>query len=139
LRAGAQRLGDVVEPFQQGGALAGVEREGMRAPSGAITTWRTRSTVVRALPGLARVCAAMARTASRGRRTGKRPFCRALPKKMSPKEGATTARTPMPISAHTAPSREEPQPKFSSASRMGEPRQGGWLGTKSGFSLPSGR
>ncbi len=95
--------------------------------------------MVRALPGAARVASAMRRTSAAGRRTGSSPFWKALAKKMSPKEGAMMQRTPMPISAHTAPSREEPQPKFSSASRIGLPRQGAWLGTKSGFSAPSAR
>jgi hypothetical protein len=45
----------------------------------------------------------------------------------------------MPISAQTAPSRDEPQPKFAPAMRIGAPWKRGWLRMKSGFSDPSGR
>src|SRR5262249_9179084 len=40
-------------------------------------------------------------------------------------------------SAHTAASREEPQPKFSAATTICAPRNPGWLRTNSGFSEPS--
>ena len=44
----------------------------------------------------------------------------------------------MPASAHTAPSRLEPQPKFSADRMIGASRKAAWLNTQSGFSLPSG-
>jgi len=90
-------------------------------------------------PWAASVSAAMRRTVSSGSTTGSMPFWKQLPKKMSPKEGAMTARNPMPIRAQTAPSREEPQPKFGPARRMGLPRYCGRLSTKSGLSDPSAR
>ena len=46
------------------------------------------------------------------------PFWNALLVKMSPKLGAITQRKPNPASAQTADSRDEPQPKFSPATRI---------------------
>jgi len=59
---------------------------------------------------------------SPARITGSNPFLRQFWWKMSPRLGAITQRTPYAISAHTAASREEPQPKFSAATRMVAPR-----------------
>ncbi len=42
--------------------------------------------------------------------------------KISPRLGAITERTPLASSAHTAISREEPQPKFSAVTRIFAPR-----------------
>ena len=56
---------------------------------------------------------------------------------MSPKLGAMTERMPKSSSAQGACSRDDPQPKFSPATRMTEWRQAGLLSTKSGFSEPS--
>ena len=50
--------------------------------------------------------------------TGSSPFWHALLKKISPKPGAITQRMPKRMSAHTAPSRELPQPKFGPAIRI---------------------
>jgi hypothetical protein len=50
------------------------------------------------------------------------PFLKLFSRKMSPKEGAIQAAKPDPASAHTAASREEPQPKFSAATRIPAPR-----------------
>ncbi len=59
-------------------------------------------------------------------------------KKMSPNDGPITQRNPAPMSAHTADSRDEPQPKFSAVTRIFAPRYGAWLRMKSPFSDPSG-
>src|SRR5215831_7769651 len=56
---------------------------------------------------------------------------------MSPRLGAITERNPLAASAHTAASREEPQPKFSAATTIRAPRYGGWFRMKSGRSDPS--
>src|SRR5881397_3660176 len=56
---------------------------------------------------------------------------------MSPRLGAITERNPLAASAHTAASREEPQPKFSAATTIRAPRYGRWLRTNSAFSEPS--
>ena len=56
---------------------------------------------------------------------------------MSPKEGAITALKPAAASAVTAFSREEPQPKFRSATSTCAPRKPSRFITKSGFSAPS--
>jgi hypothetical protein len=58
---------------------------------------------------------------------------------MSPKLGAITERTPIAISAVTAPSREEPQPKLRPARMIGAVRNLGSFRTQSGLRLPSGR
>ena len=57
-------------------------------------------------------------TVSTGNRSGSKPDLKLLVKKMSAKLGAITQRIPYSSSAQTACSREEPQPKFSRASRM---------------------
>ena len=49
---------------------------------------------------------------------GRMPFLKQLLKKMSAKEGAMTQRMPKSSSAQGACSREEPQPKFSPATRI---------------------
>ena len=48
------------------------------------------------------------------------------------KLGAMTQLMPMPSSVQTAPSRDDPQPKFSPASKIGAPAKGGWSSGKSG-------
>ena len=58
-------------------------------------------------------------------------------KKMSPNDGPITQRNPAPMSAHTADSRDEPQPKFSAVTRTLAPPYGAWLRMKSPFSDPS--
>ena len=58
---------------------------------------------------------------------------------MSPNEVEITQRMPKSISAQGACSRDEPQPKLSSATMILELRYAGLLSTKSGFSLPSSR
>jgi hypothetical protein len=63
----------------------------------------------------------MAATRSGGSTTASTPFLKEFSKKMSPNEGAIQARSPQPARAHTAASREEPQPKFSAATRMRAP------------------
>ena len=75
------------------------------------------------LPGrvAASSSAAMARTSARGSWIGSTPFWKQLLKKIGPKEGAMTQRTPMPIIAHTAPSRLEPQAKLLSATTISAP------------------
>src|ERR1700741_1484851 len=45
---------------------------------------------------------------------------------MSPRLGAITARNPLAARAHTAASREGPQPKVSAATTKPESRYGGW-------------
>ena len=50
-----------------------------------------------------------------------------------------TQRMPIARIAHTAPSREEPQPKLWPLTRMAGLRNCGRLSTKSAISLPSGR
>ncbi len=58
---------------------------------------------------------------------------------MSPKRGAITQRMPLYFSAQTAPSREEPQPKLSPASRIGASRNGARFSTNPGpASRPAG-
>jgi hypothetical protein len=42
-------------------------------------------------------------------------------KKIGPNDGAITQRTPMPMMAHTAPSRLEPQAKLLSATMISAP------------------
>src|SRR5205085_665998 len=56
---------------------------------------------------------------------------------MSPRLGAITERNPLASSAHTAASRDEPQPKFSAATTIFASRYGCWFRMNSGFSLPS--
>ncbi len=67
------------------------------------------------------------------------PFLKQLLWKMSAKSGAMTQRMPKSSSAQGACSREEPQPKFSCASRISARRYGSWFSTKSGSSDPSAR
>ena len=50
------------------------------------------------------------------------PFCRQLPRKICPKDGAIRQRMPIPASAHTAISRELPVPKNSPQTRIAAPR-----------------
>ena len=69
---------------------------------------------------------------SAGRITGSRPTLKQFWWKMSPRLGAMTARMPAASSAHTAASREEPQPKFSAVTRILAARKAGWLRTNSG-------
>ena len=94
----------------------------MVRPVGEITWQFSRSTVIRALPGEAFISSASCSISWIGRATGKRPFWKQLLLKMSPKYGAITALMPMPFSAHTAPSRLEPQPKFSRLRMIGASR-----------------
>ncbi len=69
--------------------------------------------------------------------TGTRPFLRAFPRKMSAKAVLTTASKPPAWSAHTACSREEPQPKFRPATRTRAPSASGRFRAKPGVALPS--
>src|SRR5258708_6772789 len=62
------------------------------------------------------------KASGRGSWIGSTPFWKQLLKKMGPREGAMTQRTPMPIIAHTAPSRLEPQAKLLSATTISAPR-----------------
>src|SRR5262245_41435545 len=55
---------------------------------------------------------------------------------MSPRLGAITERKPLAASAHTAASREEPQPKFSAATTMRAARYGAWFRLNSARSGP---
>ncbi len=87
------------------------------SPFGRTTTWRSRSTVRRALAPR-RASAISWSQISRGRRTGKMPFLKQLLWKMSAKSGAMTQRMPKSSSAQGACSRDEPQPKFSCAIRI---------------------
>src|ERR1019366_8299113 len=75
-------------------------------------------------------------TTSVGNWTGRRPFCRELAVKMSPKDGAMTTLKPIPESAQTACSREDPQPKLRPVMRMLAPPQAGSLSSKSGRGWP---
>ncbi len=68
---------------------------------------------------------------------GSTPVLKQLLVKISAKEGAMTTRTPKSSRAQAACSREEPQPKFSSATRMRALRNGARLRMKSGRSAPS--
>ncbi|MEI9930131.1 MAG: hypothetical protein WDM89_06175 [Rhizomicrobium sp.] len=58
---------------------------------------------------------------------------------MSPKLGASTQRSPICISAVTAPSRDEPQPKLRPAIRIGARPKTGSLKAHSGLGEPSGK
>ena len=78
-------------------------------------------------------------TNASSRTMGKTPLRKQLAKKISPKLGAITQLMPIAISAVTAPSRDEPQPKFRPASSIGALRKRGWLNTQSGLADPSGR
>ena len=71
-------------------------------------------------------------TSGRGRATGRKPFLSALPRKMSAKEGPITARKPWSRSAHTACSRDEPQPKLRPTTSTGAPAASGRLSGNSG-------
>ena len=101
-----------------------------------VTTHFSRSTASTSSPASAR--AASTATVAAGSTTGRMPFLRQLARKIAPNEGAITARMPNCRIAHTAISREEPQPKFSPAIRMDAARNGARLSTKSGFSRRSG-
>jgi hypothetical protein len=57
-------------------------------------------------------------TSSCGRTMGRMPFLKQLLKKMSAKDGAITQRMPKSSSAQGACSRDDPQPKFSPATRI---------------------
>ncbi len=107
---------------------------------GAVTVHRCRSTVNRRSPRSAR--AARSRTTSTGSCTGRSPLATQFARKMSAKLGAMMQRMPSCSSAHTAASRDEPQPKFSPATRIDAPWYGLRFRTKSGLStrwpLPSG-
>src|SRR5699024_3935675 len=69
--------------------------------------------------------------------TSSRPFLKELPVKMSPNRGARTTRKPYAWSAQTAHSREDPQPKFSPATRTVAAVKGRRLRTKSRLSRQS--
>src|SRR5262249_4174505 len=56
---------------------------------------------------------------------------------MPPSLGASPERKPLAASAHTAASREEPQPKFSAATTMRAARYGAWFRMNSARSDPS--
>ena len=58
---------------------------------------------------------------------GSNPFLKLLLKKISAKLGAITARNPKSSNAHTACSRDEPQPKFSLASKIVAVSYGDWF------------
>mmetsp|Transcript_24428 Transcript_24428/g.67140 ORF Transcript_24428/g.67140 Transcript_24428/m.67140 type:complete len:268 (+) Transcript_24428:521-1324(+) len=66
---------------------------------------------------------------------GSMPFLKQLLKNMSAKLGAMMQRMPKSLMDHGACSREEPQPKFSMATRTWADLYGSWLRTKSGFSV----
>ena len=96
-------------------------------PLGVTTVRLCRSILRRGsllLPGrvAASSSSAMASTSARGSWIGSTPFWKQLLKKIGPKDGAMTQRTPMPIIAHTAPSRLEPQAKLLSATTICAPR-----------------
>src|SRR5438034_2671714 len=107
------------------------------APSGAVRVWLAKSTGMLE-PGRSWSWRRRSATISVGRTTASTPFLKQFSKKMSPNEGPMTQRNPEPMSAHTAASREEPQPKFSAVTRIFASRKGAWFRMKSPFSEPSG-
>ena len=71
------------------------------------------------------------RTSDSGSSTVSSPFLPQLERKMSANDGAMMARKPRPPSAQAACSRDEPQPKFAPATRIGARSNSGRLSGKS--------
>src|SRR5262245_52511693 len=90
-------------------------------PSGAVRVWLERSTEM-VVPGRSWSWRRNSAATPAGSTTASTPFLKQFSKKMSPNDGPMTQRNPAPISAHTADSRDEPQPKFSAVTRMCAPR-----------------
>ena len=104
-------------------------------PSGSVTRSATEVDRDLATAG-ARTSRRVARSGSSC--TGTSPFLSALLRKMSAKDKATTARKPWSRSAHTACSREEPQPKFRPATSTWAPARLGPVQHELGPRLPGG-
>src|SRR5699024_709334 len=104
--------------------------------SPARTSCSRRSTVT-STPGSASISFQIWSISPCSSSTSSRPFLKELPVKMSPNRGARTTRKPYAWSAQTAHSREDPQPKFSPATRTVAAVKGRRLRTKSGLSRQS--
>ena len=89
----------------------------MVSPSGRVIRCVSRSTERRALPPFSASSISLS-TVSWGSAINSMPFFEALLLKMSAKLGAMTQRMPKSTSAQGACSRDEPQPKFSPATRI---------------------
>ena len=117
-----ERVADLVQAFEQAVLRERVDLERVLARRRArARPARGRSTTMRA-PGCASSCASRRPTAGSGSTIGRKPFFSAFDAKMSPNDGAIAARKPWSYSAHTACSRELPQPKLRSATTMRAPR-----------------
>ena len=90
----------------------------MSVPPGPLMRCATRSTVNGAPPSAATTRAAKASCSGWPSSSGSTPFCRQFSRKISAKLRATMQRMPRAISAHTAVSRDEPQPKFEPPTRI---------------------
>ncbi len=102
-------------------------------PAGCRTTARPASTSIEtSTPGASTRC----RWVASSTWTGRRPFLSAFPRKMSAKAVLTTASRPPAWSAHTACSREEPQPKLRPATRTRAPSASGRFRANPGFGAP---
>ena len=126
LRLIAQREADIVEPLEQPRARVVVDRE-TRVHAG-----RLEGTALQIDRDLRRRIGAHGVKQKRHRGIVELDREQALLLKMSAKRVETTARKPLSWSAHTACSREEPQPKFGPARRIDAPRYRGSFRTKPG-------
>ena len=99
---------------------AGADRSQNRAaaPKATVIVCCSRSMLMRPAPWVCCTSAARPSTISLSTTTGRMPFWKQLAKKMSPKLEPMTARMPISCSDQTAPSREEPQPKFGPVIRI---------------------
>ena len=88
---------------------------------------RSRSTVAGAGAASSSSC-----TSASGSTAQTMPTLPQFERKMSAKLGATIARKPASSSAHGACSRDEPEPKFLPAARIGAPANSGRFSGKSG-------
>mmetsp|Transcript_16435 Transcript_16435/g.48150 ORF Transcript_16435/g.48150 Transcript_16435/m.48150 type:complete len:220 (+) Transcript_16435:462-1121(+) len=106
--------------------------KGMASPLSLITRWPGRSMVS---GFLASASCMSSSTLSLVMVMGSMPFLKQLLKKMSAKLGAMMQRMPKSPMDQGACSRDDPQPKFSPATRTLALRYGSWFSTKSGFSV----
>lgn len=95
-------------PSRRRGSISNV----WRWPDGETMVWASRSIETLPAPCVASISAASESTTALSTTMGKIPFWKQLAKKMSPKPEPMMARMPISCSDHTAPSRDEPQPKF---------------------------